>query len=241
MAFLMIQPGCRYDVPHDFILLRRLPYGHVELYFAHSRAFLEQDVRTLKLSIPETLKLSVVRIAHVDLSEIDHVMDQCCKAEVHVLVIPPIVLQNRREGTASVLLSELEEKASRWRIIVCMEAEREPTLTELLRLIELECPSNIQIALDMGGLGWGEDRIMDLLAEKAGWLPVLHVSNFDNRGLKGLPLFHPSGLMDYGLVIRVLKDIDYNGYLILDYAPAYRSYYVEDITRIREYVLSPTV
>lgn len=139
-------------------------------------------------------------------------------------------------------LVTLEEILSEKGIIVSVLAINDSLLYWLLNLLKEESFEFVRIALDVARVGLGEEELIVLLAEEAGWINIIHASNkFPPNYQWGLPIFDPQGILDYGLLIRVIKEIDYMGSFILDYAPRYKRKYLEDIAKVKEYLLSPII
>ncbi len=88
-------------------------------------------------------------------------------------------------------------------------------------------PYRLRLAMDVASRKSVKEFTKDMLYA-GGYVEVIHVDN-KHRTERGLPIFDERGLINYAKIFKVLRCIQYDKDIVLNYRPEYYGYYRRDV------------
>jgi len=214
-------------------------FGSFEISFQYVKEIENIDVEEIKqLILTHGIEVSVIRIKQDDASSIlrsiEVIADFLVNTGATMLVIwRPI------EGKY-FLIEKLFSVLVDYGITLSFMATSEDDLKRYERLSE-KYGGNYKYVISTEIIG-DEEALFDIIMEHIGDIGAIYASNIERNTMKrGIPIFDTRGVIDFKPLIKLLLELEYEGYLILEYEEKYKGEYLKDARSLLEYMTSPTI
>jgi len=214
-------------------------FGSFEISFQHEKDIRNIDVEDIRqLILAHGIEVSVVRVKQdriADISRnIEDIADFLASIGATMLVIwHPI-------GGENSLVEKLFDMLVNYGIILSFAVTSEEDLKEQEKLSE-RYRGNCKYAISTRIIN-DEETLLDIMIEHIGDIGAIYVSNIERNTMKnGIPIFDTRGIIDFKPLIKLLLELEYDGYFILEYERNHISEYLNDARSLLEYITSPTI
>ena len=214
-------------------------FGSFEISFQHVKDIKNIDVEDVRqLILTHGIEVSVVRVKQDKITvisrNIEVIADFLASIGATMLVIGHPI-----EGEDS-LVEKLFDMLVDYGVTLSFTVTSEDDLKEQERLNE-KYRSSYKYAISTRIIDDEED-LLDIMMEHIGDIGVIYASNIERNTMKkGIPIFDTRGIIDFKPLIKLLLELEYDGYFILEYEKSHRSEYLNDARSLLEYMTSPTI
>ncbi len=118
------------------------------------------------------------------------------------------------------------DEASRYGVKVVWKMPRSK-IQQVNELANEIAPYRLRLALDVASRRSVREFTRDMLYA-GGYVEILHLDN-KKSGERGLPIFDEKGLINYAKIFKVLRCIQYDKDVVLNYKPQYYALYRRDV------------
>ncbi len=237
-------PCIKLDWPKDKPLLSSLHFHNVELAFYNLNSledFYDKEVY-LHLNITiKALRLPIIKDLN-ELIKLLHIALEIARGcDIAILVMDAWWASHKKHEEIIKELLSLSDMLLSEGVSLSWNVSNELDASHVIFLSE-ESSGAYTLSVDVCRLPNGEEELFQILINYGRLVRVIHMSNRDiSANLYGLPIFDIRGSLDYGSILRFLKEMDVDSLLILDYSDEYKTLYIQDLEKIEDYLLSPIV
>ncbi len=137
------------------------------------------------------------------------------------------------EDTEKML--NIVDEASLYGVKVVWRVKKDLTIEEAAEIANELAPHKLRICIDVSSKRSIRDFVRQVLG-LGGYIEVIYLDNKTTE-MRGLPIFHPEGKINYVKVFKVLRCVSYERDLILKYRSSFYDSYMRDI-QLAESILS---
>ncbi len=217
--------------------------GSLAISFRDTKELLSADIDLLKrISTVGEVDIAIIEIERGDIpmivNEIDNIADFLVNIGAGVLMV------KYKEGIEKGILDRIAEVFRDYDVKLSWILINKGSIRSMLEVVRRLCNeyNGVYYCSISTDEVYDEEVLLDILFEYIGYIDVICASNIDrNTKRGGLSIFDERGILNFRELIKILQELGYDGYFVLDYSRDNRAKYLDDARSIMEYVTSPSI